>query len=80
MEIKNTKLCKCCNEVKSVIEFNKNIIAKDRLQSYCRECQKYKNKTWEKEYRNKRNEYKRNYNLVEKNKISYNLRSRLYNA
>ena len=39
-----------------------------------------KNKTWEKENRNKRNEYKRNYNLVEKNKISSNLRSRLCNA
>ena len=79
MEIKKTKLCKCCNETKEVKEFNKNIIAKDRLQSYCRQCQKEKNKTWEKENRNKRNEYKRNYNLVEKNKISSNLRSRLYN-
>ena len=40
MEIKNKKFCKCCNEIKSVKEFNKNIIANDRLQSYCRQCQK----------------------------------------
>ena len=43
MTTKNLKFCKCCNEVKAVIEFNKNIIAKDRLQSYCRQCQKEKN-------------------------------------
>ena len=80
MEIKKTKLCKCCNEIKEVKEFNKNSNTKDRLQSYCRQCQKEKNKTWEKENRKKRNEYKRNYNLVEKNKISYNLRNRLNHA
>ena len=79
MTTKNIKFCKCCNEIKEVKEFNKNIIAKDRLQSYCRQCQKEKKKTWEKENRNKRNEYKRNYNLVEKKKSS-NLRSRLYTA
>ena len=42
MEIKKIKLCKCCNETKEVKEFNKNIKAKDRLQSYCRQCQKRK--------------------------------------
>ena len=42
MEIKKTKVCKCCNEIKEVKEFNKNIIAKNRLQSYCRESQNEK--------------------------------------
>ncbi|MEK4423912.1 homing endonuclease associated repeat-containing protein [Solibacillus sp. FSL K6-1523] len=34
----NTKHCRCCDTVKAQNDFNKNKIAHDGLQKYCREC------------------------------------------
>ena len=74
------KSCIYCKERKIVSEFNTNNKSKDGFQGYCRSCQNKKSKTWEKENRHKRNEYRLKYFSIEQNKIAANLRTRLTNS
>ena len=39
-DINNNKLCRKCGVVKPISEFNKNSKSKDKLQCYCKECNK----------------------------------------
>lgn len=38
--MENSKECKCCKKVKSFSDFNRSRSRKDKLRSYCKECER----------------------------------------
>jgi hypothetical protein len=60
-----TKLCKCCELIKSVDEFHKNKSKKDGLQDYCKLCRNIKSQ----QNKEKRKDYRKNWYLKNSEKV-----------
>jgi hypothetical protein len=75
MSNKNLKVCTVCKEEKSIIEFNKNKIKSDGLQTQCRDCGKKKSIN----YYNSNKEYHKQITVERHKKQSIALQQYVYN-
>ena len=64
-----SKKCSCCGETKESNHFSKDAISKDLLHSYCKKCNKARNKEGYLKHKKKRQIYGKNYQENNKEKI-----------
>lgn len=62
--MENIKFCPQCKQWKTITEFSKNTSRKDGHQSWCKECEKQRNKEWYTKNKKKKCEYSRKYHTT----------------
>ena len=73
-----TKTCPSCEEVKEIHFFGKDSSRSDGLRYHCKVCNNSKSSMWQKENRARKNEYQRNWNKENPEKLRKSHVKQLY--